>query len=271
MTTAQAVNTVSVQPIGGPTALLEIGGLRLVVDPTFDEPHDYTGEDGTDGLPLVRTEGPARSIADIGTIDVALVSHDHHVDNLDRSGREVLANVATVLTTGVGAERLGGGAQGLDDYASVDLDLPAGGSITIHGVPAHHGPEGIWQAIGPVTGFVITGDVPTTYISGDNSSLDVVREIAQRFPGIELAVLFVGGAGFEQVADGVSITLTNDEALAVSEILDDAVIVPVHHDSWTHFREDAAALTEVFARANAADRLQVVARGESHEFPAQQA
>ena len=31
----------SVRVIGGPTAVLEIGGLRLVTDPTFDEPRDY--------------------------------------------------------------------------------------------------------------------------------------------------------------------------------------------------------------------------------------
>jgi hypothetical protein len=29
--------------VGGPTVVLEIGGLRLVTDPTFDEPGTYPG------------------------------------------------------------------------------------------------------------------------------------------------------------------------------------------------------------------------------------
>jgi hypothetical protein len=29
---------VSVQAIGGPTAIIEIGGLRVITDPTFDPP-----------------------------------------------------------------------------------------------------------------------------------------------------------------------------------------------------------------------------------------
>jgi L-ascorbate metabolism protein UlaG (beta-lactamase superfamily) len=32
---------VSLRYLGGPTALLELGGLRLLTDPTFDPPGDY--------------------------------------------------------------------------------------------------------------------------------------------------------------------------------------------------------------------------------------
>ena len=32
---------VSIRLIGGPTALIEIGGFRLLTDPTFDQPGDY--------------------------------------------------------------------------------------------------------------------------------------------------------------------------------------------------------------------------------------
>ena len=50
-------------------------------------------------------------------------------------------------------------------------------------VPAEHGPPGLGEITGPVTGFVVSGaDVPTVYVSGDNASLDAVREVADRFP-----------------------------------------------------------------------------------------
>ncbi|MGJ6123864.1 MBL fold metallo-hydrolase [Mycolicibacterium sp. Y3] len=262
MTTSTTRHQISFQPIGGPTAILSFGGLRVIIDPTFDEPQDYTGHEGTVGLKgVIRTEGPAVGAHELGTIDVALVSHDHHIDNLDTSGRELLKDVTHVYTTDLGAERLGGGAVGLEDYKTAQLPLPDGGTVTITGVPAQHGPDGVWQAIGPVTGFVLSGDIPTTYVSGDNSSVDIVKGIAERFPDIELAVLFVGGAGFEELADGVYITLSNERALQVANILTKATIVPVHNDSWKHFREDADDLLGVFQRAGATDRLHIVERG----------
>ena len=56
----------SVRAIGGPTAVLEIGGLRLVTDPTFDEPRDYPlGA----GHALSKTAGPAIRAAEVGPAD----------------------------------------------------------------------------------------------------------------------------------------------------------------------------------------------------------
>ncbi len=46
---------VRVHYLGGPTAVLEIGGVRLITDPTFDPPGDYhVGE-----LTLTKTLGSA--------------------------------------------------------------------------------------------------------------------------------------------------------------------------------------------------------------------
>jgi hypothetical protein len=54
------------------------------------------------------------------------------------------------------------------------------------------GPEPL---VGEVTGFVLTGArTPTVYISGDNASLELVGEIAARYPRIDTTVLFAGAA-----------------------------------------------------------------------------
>jgi L-ascorbate metabolism protein UlaG (beta-lactamase superfamily) len=37
---------IRVTRIGGPTTLVEVGGWRLLTDPTFDPPADPTGSDG---------------------------------------------------------------------------------------------------------------------------------------------------------------------------------------------------------------------------------
>lgn len=96
--------------VGGPTALLELGGLRLVTDPTFDA---SASEYPATGYTLRKDQSPAIGADDIVPLDVVLLSHDHHADNLDRAGRALLGRAATVLTTMDGAGRLGGNAIGL--------------------------------------------------------------------------------------------------------------------------------------------------------------
>ncbi len=66
--------------VGGPTTVLDVGGLRIVSDPTFDDlgPHGY----------LTKTAGPAVAEDQLGPVDLVLVSHDNHPDNLDDRGRD---------------------------------------------------------------------------------------------------------------------------------------------------------------------------------------
>ncbi len=70
--------------IGGPTALLDWRGLRLLTDPTFD-PAGTTYE--PPGYTLRKTQGPALPADRVGAVDAVLLRHDHHFDNLDHAGR----------------------------------------------------------------------------------------------------------------------------------------------------------------------------------------
>src|SRR5258708_16156923 len=105
--------------VGGPTALIEIDGFRLLTDPTFDLPGAYQ-------LPHVTLEklsGPALGAEAIGEVDAVLLSHDQHADNLDHSGKAFLAKAKRVLTTVAGAKRLGGHAQGPQPVATPALSV----------------------------------------------------------------------------------------------------------------------------------------------------
>src|SRR5262245_58351917 len=93
--------------IGGPTALIEMCGLRLLTDPTFDA-EGTNHPSPTGAYTLVKTAAPALRVDELGHVDAVLLSHDHHADNLDYSGRALLAHAGRVLTTEVGAARLGG-------------------------------------------------------------------------------------------------------------------------------------------------------------------
>lgn len=83
----------------------------------------------------------------------------------------------------------------LRKWQSLDIETPDGAVVTVTAVPAQHGQDGSEALVGEVTGFVLRGDgLPTTYVSGDNASLRVVREIADCVGKIDVAILFAGGA-----------------------------------------------------------------------------
>src|SRR5262245_45237410 len=63
---------ISITLIGGPTALIEIDGFRLLTDPTFDAP----GEHRLPHVTLTKTSGPALGADAVGPIDAVLLSHD---------------------------------------------------------------------------------------------------------------------------------------------------------------------------------------------------
>src|SRR5215469_1830868 len=109
--------------VGGPTAVLEYAGLRWLTDPSLSPPGEYAGG-------LVKTTGPAIEPDALPLIDVVLLSHEHHSDNLDPAGREFLARAGRVITTAQGASRLGGNAVGLEPWSAVVADRPGRSPIT---------------------------------------------------------------------------------------------------------------------------------------------
>ncbi|GLW63259.1 hypothetical protein Arub01_15030 [Actinomadura rubrobrunea] len=249
--------TMTILPVGGPTAVLEIGGLRLLTDPTFDPPGDYPIGDRA----LTKTTAPAVDAAGIGLLDAVLLSHDQHPDNLDRAGRALLGTVPLVLSTTAAAGRVPG-VTALPPWRHFDL-----GPVRITAVPALHGPPGTEHLTGEVTGFVLTGaGLPTVYVSGDNASLDVVREIAARFPRVDVAVLF-GGAARTPLVPGADLTLGAAAMTEAARVLGARHVVPLHIEGWAHFTEGPADVETAFAAAAFADRLRLPTPGRPIVLP----
>ncbi|WP_055590032.1 MBL fold metallo-hydrolase [Streptacidiphilus griseoplanus] len=253
------MTTLSIRYIGGPTAEIEIGGVRLLTDPTFDEPGDYP----VGSRKLTKTAGPAVQPAGIGPVDAVLLSHDQHPDNLDSAGRAYLDGVPLVLSTAAARERLGDPVRALPNWEHTALARPDGGELRITGVPAQHGPDGSEHLVGEVTGFVLSGaGLPTVYVSGDNASPAVVAAVAARFAPVDVALLFAGAARTPVVPDG-TLTLTSEQAAEAATVLGAGKVLPLHFEHWAHFTQDGATLAEAFERAGTADRLHLLKPGES--------
>jgi L-ascorbate metabolism protein UlaG (beta-lactamase superfamily) len=252
---------VAVRLIGGPTALIEIGGLRLLTDPTFDPPGDHPIGDRA----LVKTRGPAVSADRIGPVDAVLLSHDQHPDNLDDAGRRYLDDVPLVLTTAGGAERLGGTATALPLWRHVTLSRPDGRTLRVTGVPAKHGPDGTEDVAGEVIGFVLSGEgLPAVYVSGDNASLGVVREVADHLGPIGIALLFAGAARTPLL--DAYLTIRSDQAAEAATILGAHAVVPLHTEGWGHFTEGPETVLDAFTRRGLRKSLVLLAPGERAAF-----
>ncbi|KUO12476.1 MBL fold metallo-hydrolase [Streptomyces sp. DSM 15324] len=236
--------------IGGPTTLIETGGWRLLTDPTFDPPGErYTFGWGTSSH---KSAGPALSAAELPPIDAVLLSHDHHGDNLDRTGRDVLRTARTVLTTPAGARRLGSPARGLAPWTVTRLHSPGRPTLEVTATPARHGPPLSRPLTGQVIGFALTWEGQqhgALWISGDTVLHRGVREVARRLT-VGTALLHVGGVRFP-ITGPVRYTMTAARAVELCGMLRPHTAVPVHYEGWQHFHEGRDAVERALARAPA--------------------
>lgn len=253
---------IEISYVGGPTAVLSIGGLHFITDPTFDP---AGGEYASGTVRLRKTAGPNVSRDELGHIDVALVSHDQHPDNLDHAGRALLQETPVVLTTKAGAARLGHGAIGLDAWDVHTVKTPSGLTLRITGTPARHGPAGIEKLSGDVIGFVISiadTNQDLVYVTGDTVWYEGTREVARRFHP-RVVLLFAGGA---MTRGPFLLTMGTNDAIETAAAFPGATIVPVHHEGWAHFTQTQQDLRKTFDTLGFADRLQLVEAGKPLRF-----
>jgi L-ascorbate metabolism protein UlaG (beta-lactamase superfamily) len=239
---------VQITHVGGPTVLIEVGGWRLLTDPTFDAPgRRYFFGLGTMSRKLA---GPAVAAADIGSLDAVLLSHDQHDDNLDPAGRELLPSATTVITTEAGARRLGGNAQGLAPWATTTLQHEGRMPIEITATPCRHGPPLSNPLVGDVIGFALGWEGQEhglLWISGDTVLYQGVRDVGERLD-VGTAIVHLGGVRFP-VSGPLRYTMTAADAVELCGPMQPQTVVPIHYEGWKHFRQGRDAAEQTFARA----------------------
>ena len=250
------MSEIRITHIGGPTALIEVGGWTLLTDPTFDAPGKrYFFGWGTTSRKLA---GPAMGAGDLPHIDAVLLTHEHHDDNLDAAGRAFLPNADTIVTTVSGAEKLGGPAIGLEDWQTTTLEAPGRVPIEITATPCRHGPPLSHPIVGDVIGFALKWEGQehgVLWISGDTVMYDGVKQVADRLE-IDTAILHLGGVRFP-VTGPVHYTMTAAEAIELGGLIKARTVIPLHYEGWKHFRQGRDAIEKEFARAPAEFRQSV--------------
>lgn len=228
--------------LGTASVLLDYAGQRLLTDPVFDA-QGSTYSMGPAGVPerwfaSTRQYTSPLTVEQVGHVDAILLSHDHHKDNLDTSGRALLVSAAVdaVITNPAAEKRLG-----LDKVTGLKAGESATlGGITVTAVAAQHGPSYVPQT-GQVTGFSLTAPgEPSVWLSGDTVLTDRVREAARALRGVDVAVINAGGVRFPTAPLVGKAMFTFDPAqfVEVCQLIDPRVIVPVHRSGWTHFQPE---------------------------------
>jgi L-ascorbate metabolism protein UlaG (beta-lactamase superfamily) len=242
------VKDVRITHIGGPTALIEVHGWRLLTDPTFDPPgQKYDFGWGTSSRKLA---GPAFAAPDLPPVDAVLLTHDHHGDNLDPAGRALLPAAGVVVTTASGARRLGGATRGLEPWQATQLEAPGRPTIEVTATPCRHGPPLSHPLAGDVVGFALHWDGQdhgVLWISGDTVLYDGVRQVANRLQ-VDTAILHLGGVRFP-ITGPVRYTMTAQDAVELCQLIRPHTAIPIHYEGWKHFKQGREAIERELAGA----------------------
>jgi len=259
---------VTITQIDTACMLIDINGFRIVTDPAFDAAGG-TYQSGS-GRILKKTGSPALHPSELGHVDLVLLSHDQHKDNLDDSGREFLNMVPQIVSTREARERLGlTTVTGIDDWGSVSIDTDKIPGLTITGTPCMHGSdEELHHIAGHVLGFILEWDGQENgvlYISGDTVFFKGIEEVAERFT-VDTAILHIGRAGFPAQIGDRYLTFTTEEAIHTAKMMHVNKLIPTHQEGWAHFLESRAQSKAQILAAGLGDKLVWLTAGQPVEI-----
>jgi L-ascorbate metabolism protein UlaG (beta-lactamase superfamily) len=258
-------STIRIAHIGTASVLIEVGGLRILTDPVLDAPGERWSFGW--GTRSIKLETPRLPDGELGKIDLVLLSHDHHGDNLDHAGRAMLPSAGRVLTTRSGAKRLGGNSTGLLPWSSETVKGAADFSLKVTATPARHGPAGSRPIVGEVVGFLLEWqgqEHGALWISGDTVYFAGIAEVAARAK-IGTVIVHMGGVKFP-ISGPLRYTFNGKEAARAATEMNPRTIVPIHYEGWTHFREPRADAVQAFEAAKLSERVKWLVPGEWNEI-----
>ncbi|KZL87279.1 zn-dependent hydrolases of the beta-lactamase [Colletotrichum incanum] len=244
---------ITITHIGTATAVIEIDGINFLTDPFFST----AGTEWDEGIAVLKvSDDPALKLQDLPIIDVVLLSHEDHPDNLDELGRRLLDG-RRVLTTMDGAQKLAPrpGVIGMRPWEVIYL-YTGGRHFQVTATPCQHIPGG------ECTGFILTtsefgetnGLPNAIYFSGDTVYMPELSDMSRRFH-IRVAILNLGAAKGPFADSPLLITMDGKQASQLFREIKADILVPMHYESWGHFTENGDNLEKVFKEEGIYDKV----------------
>ncbi|MBM6405624.1 MBL fold metallo-hydrolase [Phycicoccus sp. CSK15P-2] len=211
---------------GHSSALVEIGGARLLLDPVWSErcsPSRHVGPRRMHGTPL--------PLERIGHVDAVVISHDHY-DHLDMPSIRTLVDTTQavfVVPLGVGAHL---DVWGVPAERVVECDW--GESHEVAGVRVtavesqHFSGRGLRRDGTLWASWVLAGEAGRVFFSGDTGYFDGYEEIGAEHGPFDVSLMAVGAYD----PSWQDIHLDPEEAVRATVELRGGVLLPIH---WCTF------------------------------------
>jgi L-ascorbate metabolism protein UlaG (beta-lactamase superfamily) len=259
----------TVQFIGTATVLIRYQGLTILTDPNFLHKGDHVHLGY--GLTSQRQTNPAIEFDKLPPIDLVILSHMHE-DHFDKLVQERLNRNTPIVTTREASEKLKrlGFRQrfALSDWDK--LEVTKGETrLRITSVPGRHGAAGVSVLLPTVMGSVLdfgaNADAPDyrMYISGDTLVYDDIRSIPQRFPGIDLALLHLGGT---RILGVFKVTMDGKDGVQMMQIVKPKKTIPIHYNDYDVFKSPLAEFAREVKAAGLDDSVVYLAHGDTYTF-----
>lgn len=254
--------------IGTATTVISGGGFTLLTDPNFLHAGDHAHLGY--GLTSKRLTNPAIDIEQLPPLDACLLSHLHG-DHWDSVAEEHLSRSLPIITTVHAAkalERRGfSDTHGLNPWDEVGL-MREQSWLKITSLPGKHGPGLVNALLPPVMGSMLewgTGEAAPCfrlYISGDTLLCDQLREIPERYPNIDLALLHLGGTRVL----GVLVTMDAGQGISAIRIINPRLAIPIHYNDYGVFKSTLEEFMQAVKREGLEDRVHYLRHGDSYNF-----
>ena len=266
---ASGAQTGTVQFIGTATVLIRYQGLTILTDPNFLHKGDHVHLGY--GLTSQRQTNPAIEFDQLPPIDLVILSHmhDEHFDNLvqDRLNRNT--PIVSTREASEALKRLGFQQRfALSDWDR--LEVSKGETrLRVSSVPGRHGAAGVSVLLPTVMGSVLdfgaNADTPDyrMYISGDTLVYDDIRAIPQRFPGIDLALLHLGGT---RILGMFKVTMDGKDGVQMMQIVKPKKTIPIHYNDYDVFKSPLAEFAREVKAAGMEESVVYLSHGDTYTF-----
>jgi L-ascorbate metabolism protein UlaG (beta-lactamase superfamily) len=257
----------SVQFVGTATVLIRYGGLTVLTDPNFlhKGEHVHLGY----GLTSERLTNPGIDFGALPPIDFVLLSHLHE-DHFDKLVQEKLPRATPIVTTAPAADKLRQmgftAVIGLGTWQ--DLQVTKGDTtLRVTAMPGRHGPLPaaalLPSVMGSMLDFASGAGRYRIYVSGDTMVYGDIEEIPRRYPGVNLALLHLGGT---RILGLVTVTMDAEEGVRMLKLIAPDRAIPIHYNDYDVFKSPLSDFQKAVQDAGLADKVTYLKHGDTWKF-----
>ena len=296
--------------VGTATTILEWEGLRILTDPNFLHAGDHVHLGP--GVSATRRTNPALDIEDLPHIDLILLSH-YHEDHFDRLVEDKLSREIPIVTTPHAYSCLTSkdadsftNVHALDFWEGLIVDVHSTSSssevekdkrtpsLKITGMPGKHVPPGplnmaneLLGAVPPTNGWMIELGYSSpssanadefasgyrVYITGDTLMVDELKEIPQRYEGLDIDLMLIHLGGTTIPGPSVPllmVTMDARQGVELMHLIDPDVTIPIHYDDYDVFLSPLNDFKKEVEKAGLGAKVVYLDRKDQYKFSVKQ-